>query len=143
MRKLTLDDTFRFCVFVKVAKARPVLAEVLNMAAQANEDRKKELDEKRAAAAAGTAGAEEALKAAEADSSWLYGPGINGVLMLLECAAENGAKDAFYKFLAPVWEDSVDHVKDLTLDAFIRGVQEMFCINDMSAFFGAAQKMGM
>lgn len=143
MRKLKLEDVGRFCYFVKTAKAKSTINDILEMVAGCIRERKNTLAELQAKADSGDTEAALALAAEQKDDDWTIIPGIRGFMMLTDCAAESGAMEALYKFLAPVWEMKPDEVKEMELEAVLEKVQEMLRMNNMKSFFGAARKMGM
>lgn len=118
MRKLNLSDVFRFARMMKATKAGPVLEELLAMASTEGEKHGK-----------------------DGGDDWLTDVGIRGFLRLLDCAAEQGAETAVYKFLAPVWEVEEKVLMDMTLETVIANVSQMFRENDMPGFFHSARQV--
>lgn len=124
MRKLNLSDVFRFSRMVKATKAAPVVEELLAMASSEQEKHR------------------QADSGQQADSdAWLIDVGIRGFLRLLDCASEQGAESAVYKFLAPVWEMEEKTLMDMTLETVIANMAQMFRENDMLGFFDYARKV--
>lgn len=143
MRELEVEDLGRFSYFVKTAKAKPVIREIFAMASAASADRRRKLFELKKAAAEGDAWADEEFKRISADQNWIISVGVQGALMLTDCAAEGGAMESMYKFLAPIWEISPAEIKTMKIAEFSRNLTEMIKGNDIASFFGAAQRTGI
>ena len=118
MRKLNLSDVFRFSRLLRATKATPVIEELLAMASIEGEKHGK-----------------------ESGDDWLTDVGVRGFLRLLDCAAEQGAESAVYKFLAPVWEVEEKALMDMTLETVVANMAQMFRENDMLGFFDYARKV--
>lgn len=146
MRKLCLQDTFRFARLMKVTKSKDAIAGILKNIQEAKKERKTVLDALRvdllAADDAEKPIIQKALEEAQKDEDWVVSVGIDAFLIILECAAENGAEEAVYKFLAPVWEMKPEEVAALSLEAFADNIKQMVSENDFRRFFDSAQKMG-
>lgn len=146
MRKLNLQDTFRFARLMKVTRSKDAISGILNNIQKAKKDRKAILDGIRA----GLLEADEtekpmiqkALEEAQKDEDWVVSVGIDAFLVILECAAETGAEDAVYKFLAPVWEKKPEEVASMSIETCIEVVKQMVAENDFVRFFDSARKMG-
>ena len=146
MRKLCLQDTFRFARLMKVTKSKEAIAGILNNIQAAKKERKAVLDGLRAelleADEAEKPIIQKALEEAKKDEDWVVSVGIDAFLIILECAAENGAEEAVYKFLGPVWEMKPEEVAAMSIEACIEAVKKMVAENDFARFFDSAQKMG-
>ena len=146
MRKLCLSDSFRFARLMKVTRSKDAIAGILNNIKAAKKERKTILDGLRA----GLLEADEtekpmiqkALEEAQKDDDWFISVGIDAFLIILECAAETGAEEAVYKFLAPVWEKKPEEVAAMSIEACIEAVKQMMAENDFVRFFDSARRMG-
>lgn len=146
MRKLCLEDTFRFARLMRVTKSKEAIAGINKSIQKAKKERKAILDGLRA----GLLEADEterpiierALEEAKRDNDWLESLGIDVFLVILDCAAENGAEEAVYRFLAPVWEKTTEEVAAMSIESCVEAVKKMVAENDFSCFFASAQKMG-
>lgn len=143
MRALEVEDLGRFSYFVKTAKAKPVINEVFAMAANAAAERRRNLFALKKAAADGDAWAAEEFERFNADQNWIVSVGLRGALMLTDCAAESGAMDSMYKFLAPIWEVTPADIKTMKLAEFSENLMAMIKGNDVASFFGAARTTGI
>lgn len=146
MRKLCLQDTFRFARLMKVSRSKDAIAGILKNIQTAKENRKAVLDGLRAGLLEADEGEkpliQQALDDAQKDESWIVSVGIDAFLVVLECASESGAEEALYKFLAPVWEKTPAEVADMSIEACIESVKQMIAENDFARFFGSAREMG-
>lgn len=146
MRKLCLQDTFRFARLVKVSRSKDAIAGILKNIQAAKENRKAVLDGLRASLL--EADEEErpmiqqALDDAQKDDDWVVSVGIDAFLVVLECASESGAEEALYRFLAPVWEKTPEDVAGMSIEACVESANKMIAQNNFSRFFVSAQKMG-
>lgn len=146
MRKLCLQDTFRFARMMKVTKSKEAIAGILNNIQAAKKERKAVLDGLRA----GLLEADEtekpiiqkAIEEAQEDEDWVIPVGIDAFLVILDCAAESRAEDAVCKFLGPVWEMKPEEVAALSLEACVDNIKKMVAENNFRSFFASAQKMG-
>lgn len=151
MRKLTLPDTFRFGRFSKIIHMHELLPEIFAEVSAAKEVRMRKIRDLTDAVNAVEAGEkwdyirsmrQTALEDAQNDDSWLAELGASIFSQILEAASETGAEAALYKFLAPVWECSVDDFASITMEEVVKNVQAMFAENDMRTFFSSALRMG-
>lgn len=146
MRKLCLADSFRFARLMKVTRSKDAIAGILNNIQAAKTGRKTILDGLRAelleADETEKPMIQKALEEAQKDEDWVVSVGIDAFLVILECAAERGAEDAVYKFLAPVWEKTPAEVASMSIEVCIEAVKQMAAENDFVRFFDSARKMG-
>lgn len=146
MRKLCLEDTFRFARLMRVTKSKEAISGIKKSIQEAKKEQKAILDGLRA----GLLEADEterpiierALEEAKRDNDWLESLGIDVFFVILDCAAENGAEEAVYRFLAPVWEKTTEEVASMSIESCVEAVKQMVAENDFSCFFTSAQKMG-
>lgn len=146
MRKLCLQDTFRFARLMKLTKSKELVSSIVETIGIEQQKRKRLLDQisKKLEEAPDDekASIKASLEATKADNEWMTKVGIDAFLSILECAAENGVEDSVYRFLAPVWETKPEDVAAMSIEACIDNIKQMVAENDFLRFFDSAQKTG-
>lgn len=143
MRALKAKDLGRFGYFVRTSKAGPVIDKIFEMANTEAAARRKHLFELDKAAKGGDEFAKAEFDRINADQNWIFAIGLRGALMLADCAAEHGAMDSMYKFLAPVWEMTPAEIEEMSLTDFKDQLLAMVKGNDTASFFDAARRTGI